>query len=54
VLLNKIKIPCLFSKLVNSNEDSRFLNCVIKVQHDKKNFNQTYFDEKDMIACAEK
>mgnify|MGYP003449923830 FL=1 len=54
MLLNKIKIPCLFSKLVNSNEDSRFLNCVIKVQHDKKNFNQTYFDEKDMIACAEK
>lgn len=52
--MNKIKIPCLFSKLVNSNEDSRFLNCVIKVQHDKKNFNQTYFDEKDMIACAEK
>lgn len=52
--MNKIKIPCLFSKLVNSNEDSRFLSCVIKVQHDKKNFNQTYFDEKDMITCAEK
>lgn len=51
--MNRLNIPCLFSE-IDKNEDSRLLNCRIKVQHDKSNLNGSYFDKEDMIKCAEK
>lgn len=51
--MNRLNIPCLFSD-IDKNEDSRLLNCRIKVQHDKSNLNGSYFDKEDMIKCAEK
>lgn len=51
--MNRLNIPCLFSE-IDKNEDSRLLNCRIKVQHDESNLNGSYFDKEDMIKCAEK
>ena len=52
--MDKMKLPCVFSEIASIEEDKRFAKCVIKVQHDKANLNDSYFDKKDMENCAAK
>ena len=34
-------------------DDSRFVNCIIKVCHDGLNKNNSSFDKENMLRCAE-
>ena len=34
-------------------DDSRFVNCIIKVCHDGLNKNNSSFDKEDILRCAE-
>lgn len=52
--MDKMKLPCVFSEIASIEEDKRFAKCVIKVQHDKDNLNDSYFDKKDIENCAAK
>ena len=52
--MDKMKLPCVFGEIASTEEDKRFAKCVIKVQHDKANLNDSYFDKKDMENCAAK
>lgn len=51
--MSNYKYPCIFED-ITQEEDSRFIKCKIKVQHDKLNLNKSYFEKDNMINCAEK
>ena len=50
----KLKIPCVFNEISDTEDDSRLLKCSLKVQHDGANLNNSYFDKDDIMTCAER